>query len=169
MPIAREFSPDLVLVSAGFDAAEGHPAPLGGYHVSAKCKEGPVQREVSGMRARLGGEALPKSRGRWHTVHTPLCRPRLGWQLLPEEDGEEPRMGRSRILRTEGTHSAWGAPGLGGLREKMVWLSGKDGPESKPRVPVPALPLTSCGPHAIPSSSTSLACGIRIGLTWESV
>ena len=43
MPIAREFSPDLVLVSAGFDAAEGHPAPLGGYHVSAKCKEGPAQ------------------------------------------------------------------------------------------------------------------------------
>lgn len=41
MPIAREFSPDLVLVSAGFDAAEGHPPPLGGYHVSAKCKEGP--------------------------------------------------------------------------------------------------------------------------------
>uniref|UniRef100_A0A8C2QPI3 Histone deacetylase n=1 Tax=Cricetulus griseus TaxID=10029 RepID=A0A8C2QPI3_CRIGR len=37
MPIAREFAPDLVLVSAGFDAAEGHPAPLGGYHVSAKC------------------------------------------------------------------------------------------------------------------------------------
>ncbi|XP_070126298.1 histone deacetylase 7 isoform X10 [Equus caballus] len=37
MPVAREFSPDLVLVSAGFDAAEGHPAPLGGYHVSAKC------------------------------------------------------------------------------------------------------------------------------------
>ncbi|XP_043822561.1 histone deacetylase 7 isoform X1 [Dromiciops gliroides] len=37
MPIAREFSPDLVLVSAGFDAADGHPPPLGGYHVSAKC------------------------------------------------------------------------------------------------------------------------------------
>uniref|UniRef100_A0A8C2UXB2 Histone deacetylase n=1 Tax=Chinchilla lanigera TaxID=34839 RepID=A0A8C2UXB2_CHILA len=37
MPIAQEFSPDLVLVSAGFDAAEGHPAPLGGYRVSAKC------------------------------------------------------------------------------------------------------------------------------------
>ncbi|XP_058414393.1 histone deacetylase 7 isoform X2 [Diceros bicornis minor] len=37
MPVAREFSPDLVLVSAGFDAAKGHPAPLGGYHVSAKC------------------------------------------------------------------------------------------------------------------------------------
>ncbi|NXT74196.1 HDAC7 deacetylase, partial [Zapornia atra] len=37
MPIAHEFSPDLVLVSAGFDAADGHPPPLGGYKVSAKC------------------------------------------------------------------------------------------------------------------------------------
>ncbi|XP_050839665.1 histone deacetylase 7 isoform X3 [Serinus canaria] len=37
MPIAHEFCPDLVLVSAGFDAAEGHPPPLGGYKVSAKC------------------------------------------------------------------------------------------------------------------------------------
>uniref|UniRef100_A0A3B1JEU0 Histone deacetylase n=1 Tax=Astyanax mexicanus TaxID=7994 RepID=A0A3B1JEU0_ASTMX len=37
MPIAREFSPDVVLVSSGFDAAEGHPAPLGGYKVTAKC------------------------------------------------------------------------------------------------------------------------------------
>lgn len=37
MPIAREFSPDIVLVSAGFDAAMGHPAPLGGYVVSPAC------------------------------------------------------------------------------------------------------------------------------------
>uniref|UniRef100_A0AAV2M4Q9 Histone deacetylase n=1 Tax=Knipowitschia caucasica TaxID=637954 RepID=A0AAV2M4Q9_KNICA len=37
MPIAHEFSPDLVLVSAGFDAAEGNPDELGGYKVSAKC------------------------------------------------------------------------------------------------------------------------------------
>ncbi|KAM4563016.1 histone deacetylase 7 isoform 2-T2 [Odontesthes bonariensis] len=37
LPIAQEFSPDVVLVSAGFDAAEGNPAPLGGYKVSAKC------------------------------------------------------------------------------------------------------------------------------------
>ncbi|TRY81901.1 hypothetical protein DNTS_034455, partial [Danionella cerebrum] len=28
---------DVVLVSSGFDAAEGHPAPLGGYKVTAKC------------------------------------------------------------------------------------------------------------------------------------
>ncbi|KAM8982042.1 histone deacetylase 9 isoform X5 [Sarcophilus harrisii] len=37
MPIAREFGPDIVLVSAGFDAVEGHAPPLGGYKVTAKC------------------------------------------------------------------------------------------------------------------------------------
>uniref|UniRef100_UPI00398E7110 histone deacetylase 5 isoform X2 n=1 Tax=Pristiophorus japonicus TaxID=55135 RepID=UPI00398E7110 len=37
MPIANEFSPDVVLVSAGFDAVEGHPSPLGGYSATAKC------------------------------------------------------------------------------------------------------------------------------------
>lgn len=37
MPIAREFAPDIVLVSAGFDAASGHPPPLGGYVVSPAC------------------------------------------------------------------------------------------------------------------------------------
>lgn len=37
MPIAREFNPDVVLVSAGFDAAAGHPPPLGGYSVSPAC------------------------------------------------------------------------------------------------------------------------------------
>lgn len=47
MPIAQEFSPDVVLVSAGFDAADGHPPPLGGYKVSAKCK-GPSGRQLTG-------------------------------------------------------------------------------------------------------------------------
>ncbi|XP_047399383.1 histone deacetylase 4 isoform X2 [Sciurus carolinensis] len=37
MPIANEFAPDVVLVSSGFDAVEGHPTPLGGYTLSAKC------------------------------------------------------------------------------------------------------------------------------------
>ncbi|XP_073956942.1 LOW QUALITY PROTEIN: histone deacetylase 4 [Choristoneura fumiferana] len=37
MPIAKEYDPELVLVSCGFDAAAGHPAPLGGYTVSAAC------------------------------------------------------------------------------------------------------------------------------------
>lgn len=38
MPLAREFAPDIVLVSAGFDAAGGHSPQLGGYNVSAACK-----------------------------------------------------------------------------------------------------------------------------------
>uniref|UniRef100_A0A8C4QWM2 Histone deacetylase n=1 Tax=Eptatretus burgeri TaxID=7764 RepID=A0A8C4QWM2_EPTBU len=37
MPITSEFDPDVVLVSAGFDAVEGHTPQLGGYRVSAKC------------------------------------------------------------------------------------------------------------------------------------
>lgn len=45
MPIAREFAPDVVLVSAGFDAAIGHPAPLGGYVVSPACY-GHLTREL---------------------------------------------------------------------------------------------------------------------------
>lgn len=40
MPIANEFGPDVVLVSSGFDAVEGHPTPLGGYNLSAKCESG---------------------------------------------------------------------------------------------------------------------------------
>ncbi|XP_054653334.1 histone deacetylase 4-like isoform X3 [Dunckerocampus dactyliophorus] len=37
MPIANEFAPDIVLVSSGFDAVEGHPPPLGGYALTSKC------------------------------------------------------------------------------------------------------------------------------------
>ncbi|RWS15671.1 histone deacetylase 4-like protein [Dinothrombium tinctorium] len=37
MPIARDFDPEVVLIASGFDAASGHPAPLGGYEVSAAC------------------------------------------------------------------------------------------------------------------------------------
>ncbi|XP_022251824.1 histone deacetylase 4-like isoform X3 [Limulus polyphemus] len=37
MPIARDFDPEIVLVAAGFDAANGHPAPLGGYTLSPAC------------------------------------------------------------------------------------------------------------------------------------
>lgn len=38
VPIAKEFQPDIVLVSAGFDAACGHSPQLGGYNVTAACK-----------------------------------------------------------------------------------------------------------------------------------
>ena len=37
MPIAKDFDPDFVLVSAGFDAARGHEHPIGGYNVSPAC------------------------------------------------------------------------------------------------------------------------------------
>ncbi len=37
MPVAKSFNPDIVLVSAGFDAAVGHPHPIGGYLVSTAC------------------------------------------------------------------------------------------------------------------------------------
>lgn len=34
---SQEYVPDIILVSAGFDAASGHPPPLGGYKVSPAC------------------------------------------------------------------------------------------------------------------------------------
>ena len=39
MPIAKDFAPNIILVSAGFDAAFGHPPPLGGYagELEKKC------------------------------------------------------------------------------------------------------------------------------------
>ncbi len=38
MPVAAAFDPEIVLVSAGFDATSGHAPALGGYNVSAACK-----------------------------------------------------------------------------------------------------------------------------------
>jgi len=37
LPVARDFAPDMVLVSAGFDAGVGHEHPIGGYKVSPAC------------------------------------------------------------------------------------------------------------------------------------
>uniref|UniRef100_A0A452R559 Histone deacetylase n=1 Tax=Ursus americanus TaxID=9643 RepID=A0A452R559_URSAM len=48
MPIANEFAPDVVLVSSGFDAVEGHPTPLGGYNLSAKCF-GHLTKQLMGL------------------------------------------------------------------------------------------------------------------------
>lgn len=61
MPIANEFSPDVVLVSAGFDAVEGHQSPLGGYSVTAKCECGACRREA----------------------HSSLCKPLAPLVVLP--------------------------------------------------------------------------------------
>ncbi|XP_062312183.1 LOW QUALITY PROTEIN: histone deacetylase 4 [Osmerus eperlanus] len=48
MPIANEFAPDVVLVSSGFDAVEGHNSPLGGYRLTAKCF-GYLTRQLMGL------------------------------------------------------------------------------------------------------------------------
>lgn len=37
LPIARDFDPEVILIACGFDAAAGHPPPLGGYQVSPAC------------------------------------------------------------------------------------------------------------------------------------
>lgn len=34
LPVVAEFDPQLVLISCGFDGADGHEPPLGGYHLS---------------------------------------------------------------------------------------------------------------------------------------
>ncbi|KAL9544935.1 hypothetical protein MBANPS3_007383 [Mucor bainieri] len=36
IPIVKQFGPDMIFVSAGFDAAEGHPENLGGYNVTPR-------------------------------------------------------------------------------------------------------------------------------------
>ena len=36
-PIVRNFNPGVVLISAGFDATQGHPPTIGGYNVSPAC------------------------------------------------------------------------------------------------------------------------------------
>ena len=35
LPIGHSFDPDIILVSAGFDAAIGHPHPIGNYKVTS--------------------------------------------------------------------------------------------------------------------------------------
>lgn len=37
LPLIKAFQPGIILVSAGFDAAAGHPSTLGGYSVSPAC------------------------------------------------------------------------------------------------------------------------------------
>lgn len=75
MPIAHEFSPDVVLVSAGFDAADGHPPPLGGYKVSAKCKEVEAAPLAQGLGPWCRGGSSPGCWGRSLGLHQPI----KGW------------------------------------------------------------------------------------------
>ena len=39
IPILSQFRPDIILVSAGFDACMGHAPNLGGYLVTPQCRK----------------------------------------------------------------------------------------------------------------------------------
>jgi len=98
MPIANEFAPDVVLVSSGFDAVDGHAPPLGGYKLTAKCKCCPqlpcqsfsfvsnpeIQNDLKNFqrtRTRVNAFSLPRlcnaaqcrRRGTHTHTHTRLC------------------------------------------------------------------------------------------------
>ncbi|KAF8791986.1 Histone deacetylase 5 like protein [Argiope bruennichi] len=81
IPIIRDFDPEIILVAAGFDAACGHPAPLGGYRISPACfwvhdpqqlmhcpKGKPIFSRYlfigsrGGVKGFAGGECTPKQR-----------------------------------------------------------------------------------------------------------
>uniref|UniRef100_UPI00358E24CD histone deacetylase 4-like isoform X1 n=2 Tax=Myxine glutinosa TaxID=7769 RepID=UPI00358E24CD len=53
MPIAIEFEPELILVSAGFDALKGHPSVLGGYNLTPNCYAHLVQQLMTLASGRL--------------------------------------------------------------------------------------------------------------------
>ena len=38
VPLCQHFDPDIVLVSAGFDASRGHSRKLGGYIITPECE-----------------------------------------------------------------------------------------------------------------------------------
>ncbi|RWS29289.1 histone deacetylase 4-like protein [Leptotrombidium deliense] len=64
MPIARDFDPEIVLVASGFDAASGHPAPLGGYQVTPACFAWMTQQVITLAKGKVvlaleGGYDLP--------------------------------------------------------------------------------------------------------------
>ncbi|XP_076467846.1 histone deacetylase 5-like isoform X2 [Babylonia areolata] len=89
MPIAREFNPECVLVSSGFDAAKGHPTALGGYEVSAACF-GHMTRELMSL---AGGKVVLTLEGGYDI--TSICdaseacvRALLGEELLPISEKE---------------------------------------------------------------------------------
>lgn len=66
MPIAHEFNPDVVLVSAGFDATAGHSPKLGGYKVSPACF-GHFTRELMKL---AGGKVVMALEGGYHLEET---------------------------------------------------------------------------------------------------
>ncbi|XP_052810130.1 histone deacetylase 4-like isoform X2 [Mya arenaria] len=89
MPIAQKFEPEMVLVSAGFDAASGHPAPLGGYVVSPECF-GHMTRELMTL---AGGKVVLALEGGYHMSAicdaAEMCmRALLGQEIPPIRESE---------------------------------------------------------------------------------
>lgn len=81
MPIALEFNPDMVLVSAGFDAAIGHPAPLGGYEITPACF-GHMTRELMSL---AGGKIILVLEGGYDLPAICDCTEMCVMALLGEE------------------------------------------------------------------------------------
>lgn len=118
MPIATEFSPDVVLVSAGFDAVEGHLSPLGGYSVTAKCEWGPG--------------VAPGCRGPARAARHPRWCPRRLWppDEAADDAGGGPRgAGAGGRARPDGHLRR-----LGGLRVRAAGPGGAVAPGT-PAVP----------------------------------
>lgn len=89
MPIAKDFDPDIVLVASGFDAAYGHPAPLGGYNVTAACFGNMTKQLMQLANGKIvlaleGGYDLPAICDCSHECTTSL----LGDECSPMKDDE---------------------------------------------------------------------------------
>ncbi|PAA94658.1 hypothetical protein BOX15_Mlig032713g1, partial [Macrostomum lignano] len=70
LPVVAQFSPTLLLVSAGFDAARGHPSNLGGYCLSP---EGFAQLTAQLIRATPGGRIALALEGGYDLATLPDC------------------------------------------------------------------------------------------------
>ncbi|XP_031467925.1 histone deacetylase 5-like [Phasianus colchicus] len=137
MPIAREFSPDVVLVSAGFDAVEGHQSPLGGYSVTAKCF-GHLTKQLMTL---AGGRVVLALEG-GHDL-TAICDASeacvtalLGLELEPLDESllqQKPNVNAVATLekvieiQSEPLGGTWGSWGGGGHRGAALTLGGRGG------------------------------------------
>lgn len=86
----------MVLVSSGFDAVEGHPTPLGGYNLSAKCKSGLHTARGRARSRRFHGQLCSASRASFLVTtegNSPFyVSPKAGqcWQPQEQRAGSRP-------------------------------------------------------------------------------
>lgn len=99
MPVIRDFGPDLILVSAGFNSTSGHPSTLGGYSVTPKC-----YAHLTRMLMRCGnGKVAVALEGGYELMS--LCesaesciKSLLGENLLPLDSGSVSRPPQSSAI-----------------------------------------------------------------------